>query len=90
VLETNPLRTGIIARPSPAPCTVAIFGATGDLTGRKLLPALYNLAHAGQLPTGFAIVGFARRPKGPEAAPAPAEALRSRRAEPLPVRSRTR
>ncbi len=63
MLETNPLRAGIVARSSPDPCAVVIFGATGDLTGRKLLPALYNLAHEGQLPGGFAIVGFGRRAK---------------------------
>ncbi len=42
---------------------MVIFGATGDLTHRKLVPALYNLAHEGQLLQSFAIVGFARRPK---------------------------
>ena len=47
----------------PPPCVLVIFGATGDLTHRKLVPALYNLAHGGQLPASFAIVGFARRPK---------------------------
>src|SRR3989442_14195242 len=62
-LETNPLREGLITRRAPEPCALVIFGATGDLTHRKLVPALYNLAHEGQLPTGFAIVGFARRPK---------------------------
>lgn len=46
------------------PCILVIFGATGDLTGRKLLPALYNLAAEGQLPAHFACVGFARREKG--------------------------
>lgn len=45
------------------PCIMVIFGATGDLTGRKLLPALYNLSKEGLLPTNFACVGFARRPK---------------------------
>lgn len=44
-------------------CILVIFGATGDLTARKLLPALYNLAREGQLPGHFACVGFARRPK---------------------------
>jgi glucose-6-phosphate 1-dehydrogenase len=41
---------------------MVIFGATGDLTRRKLVPALYNLARAGLLPERFAAVGFARRP----------------------------
>lgn len=45
------------------PCILVIFGATGDLTARKLLPALYNLLLSGQLPSQFACVGFARRPK---------------------------
>src|ERR1700722_4998010 len=42
------------------PCVMVIFGAAGDLTQRKLIPALYNLAKAGLLPHEFAIVGMAR------------------------------
>jgi len=45
------------------PCIMVIFGATGDLTSRKLLPALYNLVQDGELPAHFACVGFARREK---------------------------
>lgn len=45
------------------PCILVIFGATGDLTARKLLPAIYNLAREGQLSPQFACVGFARRDK---------------------------
>src|SRR5262249_35387288 len=45
--------------PSASPCVMTIFGATGDLTKRKLLPALCNLAQEGLLPQNFAIVGFA-------------------------------
>jgi glucose-6-phosphate 1-dehydrogenase len=41
-------------------CVLVIFGASGDLTRRKLLPAIYNLAEAGLLPERFAIVGVAR------------------------------
>jgi glucose-6-phosphate 1-dehydrogenase len=57
------------AAPSPAatpvpsaaaPCAVVIFGATGDLTKRKLLPALYALASDGLLPQGFAVIGSGR------------------------------
>ncbi len=48
------------------PCAVVIFGATGDLTSRKLMPTLYNLARKGQLPTNFACAGFARREKTDE------------------------
>jgi glucose-6-phosphate 1-dehydrogenase len=47
---------------SPDPCVVVIFGASGDLTKRKLLPALYHLEQAGNLPAEFAVVGVARRP----------------------------
>src|SRR6266481_2283858 len=59
----NPLQEGLSTRRAPEPCVLVIFGATGDLTHRKLVPALYNLAHEGQLPQSFAVVGFARRPK---------------------------
>src|SRR5467141_3143103 len=61
--EPNPLREGLSTRPVPQPCSIVIFGATGDLTHRKLIPAVYNLAADGELPAGVAIVGFARRPK---------------------------
>jgi glucose-6-phosphate 1-dehydrogenase len=44
-----------------APCVMIIFGATGDLTKRKLFPALYNLAKEGHLPENFAIVGVGRQ-----------------------------
>ena len=43
------------------PCTIVIFGASGDLTRRKLLPALYNLRRYGLLPKDFAIVGVGRK-----------------------------
>jgi glucose-6-phosphate 1-dehydrogenase len=61
--EANPLREGLSARAVPQPCSVVIFGATGDLTHRKLLPALYNLAADGELPPAVTVIGFARRPK---------------------------
>jgi glucose-6-phosphate 1-dehydrogenase len=44
---------------APPPCAMIIFGASGDLTKRKLLPALYNVATSGLLPEHFAVVGFA-------------------------------
>jgi glucose-6-phosphate 1-dehydrogenase len=56
--EPNPLTEGLERLPV-APTTLVIFGATGDLARRKLLPALYNLAHEGSLPERFALVGFA-------------------------------
>jgi glucose-6-phosphate 1-dehydrogenase len=43
------------------PCALVIFGATGDLTKRKLMPSLYNLARSGLLPDDFAVIGFGRR-----------------------------
>ena len=46
---------------TPPPCVMVIFGASGDLTKRKLIPALYNLARCGVLPEQFAIIGLARR-----------------------------
>ncbi|MEP6809546.1 MAG: glucose-6-phosphate dehydrogenase [Chthoniobacterales bacterium] len=61
--QTNPLREGIVARSVPDACTIVIFGATGDLTHRKLIPALYNIAADGELPPQVAVVGVARRKK---------------------------
>ena len=48
------------------PCTIVIFGASGDLTVRKLIPALYHLYIEGQMPEQFRVVGFARREKTDE------------------------
>src|SRR5215467_8074483 len=45
------------------PCSIVIFGASGDLTSRKLIPALYHLHKEKQMPPEFRIVGFARREK---------------------------
>src|SRR5687768_17122656 len=64
--SVNPLREGLSNRPMPQPCNVVIFGASGDLTFRKLIPALYNLAVDGDLPSAANIIGFARREKSDE------------------------
>src|SRR5262245_14361565 len=48
---------------TPEQCTLVLFGATGDLAGRKLLPALAGLLKARYLPPQFAIVGIGRRDK---------------------------
>ena len=56
----NPLVEGLERLPVP-PTTLVIFGATGDLCRRKLLPALYNLAHEGALPERFNMIGVSRR-----------------------------
>ncbi|MCA1007747.1 glucose-6-phosphate dehydrogenase [Rhodococcus hoagii] len=60
---TNPLRDSRDRRlPRIAgPCGLVIFGVTGDLARKKLMPAVYDLANRGLLPPGFALVGFARR-----------------------------
>ena len=50
-------------RKAVEPCTIVIFGASGDLTARKLIPALYHLFKDNQLPPAFRIIGFARREK---------------------------
>lgn len=60
---TNPIEDPSRQTKNVDPCILVIFGATGDLTGRKLLPALYNLSLDAQLPCHFACVGFARRKK---------------------------
>ncbi len=56
----NPLREGVRLERAAEPCTVIIFGASGDLTKRKLVPALYRLTQERLLPAEFAILGFAR------------------------------
>ncbi|HEX4465946.1 MAG TPA: glucose-6-phosphate dehydrogenase, partial [Solirubrobacteraceae bacterium] len=60
--EENPLTAGLERQPV-APTTLVIFGATGDLARRKLLPALYNLAHEGALPERFQLIGVSRKEK---------------------------
>ena len=57
--ETNPLIEGLERKPVH-PTTTVIFGASGDLAKRKLLPAIYNLAHEGALPERFNLVGVSR------------------------------
>jgi glucose-6-phosphate 1-dehydrogenase len=60
VAAENPLVEGLERLPVH-PTVLVIFGATGDLAHRKLLPALYNLAHEGSLPERFELIGVARR-----------------------------
>ena len=56
----NPLLAGLPISRRPEPCAMVIFGASGDLTKRKLFPALYSLAYRQLLPEKFAVVGVAR------------------------------
>ncbi|MEO6349757.1 MAG: glucose-6-phosphate dehydrogenase [Candidatus Limnocylindrales bacterium] len=60
--EENPLRSGLMLERVPEACVIVIFGATGDLTSRKILPAIYNLRRAGLLPAETSVVGYSRRP----------------------------
>ncbi|HET6944121.1 MAG TPA: glucose-6-phosphate dehydrogenase [Gaiellaceae bacterium] len=59
-LTENPLEEGLALRRNPDPCALIIFGASGDLAHRKLMPALYSLLVRRLLPPRFAIVGVAR------------------------------
>jgi glucose-6-phosphate 1-dehydrogenase len=65
---TNPLRDPRDRRLPrvPEPCALVVFGITGDLARKKLLPAVYDVANRGLLPTNFALLGFARRDWGDE------------------------
>jgi len=66
-LEMETEQTGPAGEPAPAPpCVMVIFGASGDLTRRKLVPALYNLAAGGLLTDRFAVLGVSRTPMGDE------------------------
>jgi len=57
----NPLRIGLQTERNPQACAMVIFGVSGDLTSRKLMPALYDLYVSVPLPPGFSIVGISRR-----------------------------
>jgi glucose-6-phosphate 1-dehydrogenase len=59
-VSRNPLREGLRLPRTPEPCALVIFGASGDLTRRKLFPSIYSLAARGMLPERLAIVGVAR------------------------------
>jgi glucose-6-phosphate 1-dehydrogenase len=65
-LPANPLRDSQDRRLPriPEPCALVIFGVTGDLARKKLIPAVYDLANRGLLPPGFVVLGFARRDWG--------------------------
>ena len=58
-VQENPLVEGLERLPVH-PTVLSIFGATGDLAKRKLLPAIYNLAHDGALPERFHLIGSSR------------------------------
>jgi glucose-6-phosphate 1-dehydrogenase len=66
-LDKNPLAEGLLDYRVRDPSLMVIFGATGDLSARKLLPALYNVAKQRLLPVGFAVVGAALDDLGEDA-----------------------
>lgn len=59
-MRPNPLRTGLRLEATAPPCVLVIFGATGDLTKRKLLPSIYRLSQQRLVPGEFAVLGIAR------------------------------
>jgi glucose-6-phosphate 1-dehydrogenase len=65
-LRGNPLRDARDRRLPrvPEPCALVVFGVTGDLARKKLIPAVYDLGNRGLLPPGFVLLGFARRDWG--------------------------
>jgi glucose-6-phosphate 1-dehydrogenase len=60
--DTNPLRQGLRLERVPDPCAFVLFGATGDLAHRKVIPAIYQLWRSNLLPAEFSLVAVARRP----------------------------
>src|ERR1043166_5794976 len=56
----NPMRAGMRLERAAEPCAIVIFGASGDLAKRKLIPALYRLVQEGLLPAEVAVVGLGR------------------------------
>jgi glucose-6-phosphate 1-dehydrogenase len=65
--QENPLAVGLPLSRRPEPCAMMIFGASGDLTKRKLFPAIYSLAFRQLLPEQFAVVGVARTEESDDA-----------------------
>jgi glucose-6-phosphate 1-dehydrogenase len=65
--KQDPLELEETVKRPTGPCVIIIFGAAGDLTKRKLIPALYNLSKDGLLPQEFAVVGVTKRDMTDEA-----------------------
>jgi glucose-6-phosphate 1-dehydrogenase len=60
ILLENPLRQGLFSDRVPQPCSLVIYGASGDLTHRKLVPALFDLYEKHLLPSSFCLIGISR------------------------------
>jgi hypothetical protein len=65
-MTINPLHDGLRIEPTPGATTLVIFGASGDLTRRKLLPAIYRLSRGQRLPARFSVIGVGRSELGDE------------------------
>ncbi|HUG12571.1 MAG TPA: glucose-6-phosphate dehydrogenase, partial [Opitutaceae bacterium] len=59
--ERHPFLRGLSIHRGAPPTVAVIFGASGDLTSRKLIPAIYNLAHDNLLPSDFKLIGYSRK-----------------------------
>src|SRR6202163_549510 len=66
-MAADTVRSGSVYGGAAEPCTVVLFGASGDLAKRKVIPAMYDLAIHNALGTPYAIVGFARTPMSEDA-----------------------
>ena len=60
--QRHPFLQGLSKHRGAPPTVVVIFGASGDLTARKLIPAVFNLGYDNLLPADFYLVGFGRKP----------------------------
>jgi glucose-6-phosphate 1-dehydrogenase len=60
--KCHPFLHGLSKHRGAPPTVVVIFGASGDLTARKLIPAVYNLSHDNLLPADFFLIGYGRKP----------------------------
>jgi glucose-6-phosphate 1-dehydrogenase len=83
--DLNPLRKGLRLERVPDPCAFVLFGATGDLAHRKVIPAIYQLWRTNLLPAEFSLVAVARRPYSDEAFAAEARGSVAKYSRVLPI-----
>jgi glucose-6-phosphate 1-dehydrogenase len=83
--DLNPLRKGLRLESVPDPCAFVLFGATGDLAHRKVIPAIYQLWRTNLLPAEFSLVAVARRPYSDEAFAAEVRASLEKHSRSLPI-----
>jgi glucose-6-phosphate 1-dehydrogenase len=83
--ELNPLRQGLRLERVPDPCAFVLFGATGDLAHRKVIPAIYQLWRTNLLPSEFSLVAVARRPYTDESFTAEVRASLEKYSRALPI-----